>query len=91
MEVSLLPPGDPTSSIAEHRRKIVRNIELSQQIARDNIARAQQKMKEYYDRTAKESDYVEGSKVWVYVPKTYKGLSKKLLHNYHGPYWVVEN
>lgn len=45
MEVSLLPPGDPTSSRAEHRRKIVRNIELSQQIARDNIARAQQKMK----------------------------------------------
>lgn len=42
------------------------------------------------DRTAKESDYVEGSKVWVYVPKTYKGLSKKLLHNYHGPYWVVK-
>ena len=36
MEVSLLPPGDPTSSIAEHRRRIVRNIELSQQVARDN-------------------------------------------------------
>ena len=53
MEVCLLPPGDPTSSIAKHCRKIVRNIELSQQIAHDNIARAQQKMTEYYDRTAK--------------------------------------
>ena len=28
--------------------------------------------------------------VWVFTPKTYKGLSKKLLHNYHGPYRVVE-
>ena len=64
MEVSLLPPGNPTRSIAKHHRKIVRNIELSRQIAHDNIARAQQKM-EYYDRTAKESDYVEGSKVCV--------------------------
>ena len=90
MEVSLLPPGDPASSIAEHRRKIVRNIEVAQQIARDNTARAQQKMKEYYDRSAKVPTFVEGSRVWVYIPKSYKGLSKKLLHNYHGPYRVVE-
>ena len=44
MEVSLLPPGDPISSISEHRSKIVKSIET---IARENIARAQQKMKEY--------------------------------------------
>ena len=30
------------------------------------------------------------SRVWVYIPKSYKGLSKKLLHNYHGPYRVAE-
>ena len=29
--------------------------------------------------------------VWVFTPKTYKGLSKKLLHNYHGPYRAAEN
>lgn len=90
MEISLLPPGDPSSSIAEHRRRIVMNIEIAQQIARDNIARTQQKMKEYYDRKAKEPDFIEGSKVWVFIPKTYKGLSRKLLHNFHGPYRVVE-
>lgn len=90
MDVSLLPPEDPASSIIEHRRRIVKNIEIVQQLARDNIARTQQKMKEYYDRSARDPHYVEGSKVWVYVPKTYKGLSKKLLHNYHGPYRVVE-
>ena len=90
LEVSLLPPEDPASSIAEHRRRIVKNIEIAQKIARDNIARAQQKQKEYYDRTAKEANFLEGSKVWVFVPKTKKGLSKKLLHNYHGPYRVVE-
>ena len=90
MEVSLLPPEDPASSVVEHRRRIVKNIEIAQKIARDNITRAQQKQKEYYDRNAKEKNFVEGSKVWVFVPKAKKGLSKKLLHNYHGPYRVVE-
>ena len=42
MDVSLLPPTDPVSSIAEHRRRIVRQIELTQRIAKDNIMRAQQ-------------------------------------------------
>lgn len=47
-------------------------------------------MKAYYDKRAADPDFVEGQKVWVFTPKTYKGLSKKLLHNYHGPYRVVE-
>ena len=90
MDVSLLPPADPASSIAEHRRKIVKQIELAQQIAKENIMRAQQKMKAYYDKRAAEPDFIEGQKVWVFTPKTKKGLSKKLLHNFHGPYRVVE-
>ena len=90
MDVSLLPPTDPASSIAEHRRRIVKQIELAQQIAKENIMRTQQKMKAYYDRRAAEPSFVEGQKVWVFTPKTKKGLSKKLLHNYHGPYRIVE-
>ena len=46
-------------------------------------------MKDYYDRNASPSTYVIGSKVWVHTPKTRKGLSKKLLHNWHGPYRIV--
>lgn len=90
MEVSLLPPEDPTNSIIEHRRRIVKSIEIVQQIARENIALAQQKMKEYYDLSAKDPEFVKGSKVWVCVPKTYNGLSRKLLRKYHGPYRVEE-
>ena len=52
MDVSLLPPTDPASSIAEHRRRIVKQIELAQQIAKENIMRTQQKMKAYYDRNS---------------------------------------
>ena len=28
--------------------------------------------------------------MWVYTPKSRRGLSKKLLHNWHGPYRIVE-
>ena len=90
MDVSLLPPADPASSIAEHRRRIVKQIELAQQIAKENIMRTQQKMKAYYDKHASEPDFIEGQKVWIFTPKTKKGLSKKLLHNFHGPYRAVD-
>ena len=90
MDVSLLAPTDPASSIAAHRRRIVTQIELAQRIAQENIIRAQQKMKVHYDARSQEPDLMVGYKVWVFTPKTYRGLSKKLLHNYHGPYRVVE-
>ena len=54
MDVSLLPPTNPASSIAEHHCRIVKQIELAQQIAKENIMRTQQKMKAYYDRRAAE-------------------------------------
>ena len=90
LDISLIAPTDPSSSIAEHRRRIVSNIELSQDIARQNIQRAQQKMKDYYDRNAKEPTFEVGERVWVYTPKTKKGPSKKLLHRWYGPYRIVE-
>ena len=90
MDVSLLPPTDPTSSIAEHHRRIVKQIELGQHIAHENTQRAQQKMKAQYDKIAQEPNFLEGQHVWVFTPKTFKGLLRKLLHKWHGPYQIVE-
>ncbi|XP_015755937.1 PREDICTED: probable chromo domain-containing protein LHP1 [Acropora digitifera] len=47
-------------------------------------------MKEYYDRNASQPLFEIGQCVWVYTPKTKKGLSKKLLYNWFGPYRIVE-
>lgn len=89
IDISLIPPEDPSSSIAEHRTRIVKQIELSHDIARQNIQRAQQKMKEYYDRNAAHPTFEIGERVWVFTPKTKKGLSKKLMHIWYGPYRIV--
>jgi len=47
-------------------------------------------MKAYYDKRSSEPNFIEGQRCWVYTPKSKKGLSKKLLHNFHGPYRVVK-
>ena len=47
-------------------------------------------MKEYYDHNASQPLFKIGQSVWVYTPKTKKGLSKKLLYNWFGPYRIVE-
>ena len=39
---------------------------------------------------AKQPVFEVGQRVWVYTPKTKKGLSKKLLHNWFGPYRIVK-
>ena len=47
-------------------------------------------MKDYYDQNTKKRVFVVGQRVWVYTPRTRKGLSKKLMHNWLGPYRIVE-
>lgn len=90
MDTSLIPPREISPSIAEHRARIVEHIEIAHRIAKENIQRAQQRMKDYHDRNAVPLKYSVGQRVWVYTPKNRKGLSKKLAHNYHGPYRIVQ-
>ncbi|XP_028518129.1 uncharacterized protein LOC114576163 [Exaiptasia diaphana] len=90
MDVSLLPPTNISASVAEHRERIVKSIERVHEIARENIQRAQQKMKTYYDGHTGNPQFRVGDKVWVYTPHVKKGLTKKLAHNWHGPYRLVK-
>ena len=65
------PPvaDDVTTSVLERRKRIVERVEMAQNLARDNIQRSQQKMKEYYDRNSKPPVFEVGQRVWVYSPK----------------------
>lgn len=90
MDVAMIPPRDISPSIADHRARIVENNEIAQRIAKENIQRAQQRMKDYHDLHTVPVKYHLGHRVWVYTPRNRKGLSKKLAHNFHGPYRIVE-
>ena len=89
VDVSLLPSSNESRSVNEHRARIVQTLEEAQNIARTNIQRAQQNMKNIYDRTARDPEFTIGDKVWVFTPKTKKGLSRKLMHHWHGPFRIV--
>ena len=47
-------------------------------------------MKTYYDRNSQTPTYDIGEQVWVFTLKTKKGLSKKLMHHWDGPYRIVK-
>ena len=74
IDVKLLPTEseDLSSSVFEHRKRIVEKVKLAQNIAKENIPHSQQKMKEYYDRKAKIPTFEVGQRVWVFTPKTKK-------------------
>lgn len=76
--------------MAEHRARVVENIEIARRIAAENTQRAQQKMKDLHDRFAMPTRFQLRDRVWAYTPRNRRGLSKKLSHNWHGPYRIVE-
>ena len=90
MLVFLLRPESLSPSIAEHRARIVRQLEEAQELAKANTQLAQPKMKLLYDRSATATTFEPGEKVWIFTPKTRKGLSRRLLFNWHGPYRVIK-
>jgi len=81
---------DLTTSVLEYRKRIVENVELAQNLARENTQCAQQRIKDNYDRNARDPEFEVGQEVGVYTNRTKKGPSKKLLHNWLGPYRFVE-
>ena len=90
LDVSLLPPTQLSASIEEHRKRIVLQLEEAQRLAKQNIEHTQQQMKIRYDQTSLNPSYKIGQKVWVFTPKTRKGLSRKLMHRWHGPFRIVK-
>ena len=81
MDISLLPPVNLSSSIAEHRARIVTTLDEARQLIASNTHRSQLKMKARHDLSAHPIPYTVGHRVWVYTPKRRRGLSTKLLHN----------
>ena len=88
LDVALLPPTNLSTSVEEHRKRIVTQIETAQALARSNIAKAQQLMKLQYDKKAADAPFEVGQRCWVYTPSSKKGLSKKLRHLWHGPFRI---
>ena len=77
IDVNMLPPNVEklSTSIEEHRARIVTQLEEAQRLAKQNIELTQQQMsKAQYDLKASPHKFEIGQRVWVYTPQTRKGL-----------------
>ncbi|KAK3751268.1 hypothetical protein QZH41_002432 [Actinostola sp. cb2023] len=70
--VDVMGPLTPTETVAEHRKRVVQNIEECQRLALENIQRSQQKMKAYYDRRARTPNFEVGEKYRCGNPVDYR-------------------
>ena len=87
-DVSLLPPSQLSSSVEEHRARIVSQLETAQSTTRSNTARTQQLMKLQYDKNSADPQFEIGQRVWIYTPRAKRGLSKELLSKWNGPFRI---
>ena len=65
VDVKFFPPvaDDLSTSVLDHRKRIVQKVELAQNLARENKQRSQQKMKEYFDLNASQPLFEIGQRV----------------------------
>lgn len=90
IEQMLTPPQNLSNDVQHHIDNILTKVRLYQTIAKENSDRHHAKMKDRYDKTANDVDFRVGDSVWLYVPVTPAGLSRKFTHKWHGPYRIVE-
>lgn len=64
LDASLIPPSSLSTSVNEHRARTVQTTEEVHAIARENIERTHQTMKNSYDRESREPNSMLGDRVW---------------------------
>lgn len=70
--------------------KMISNLEESRRLARENIIISQHKQKRNYDNKGKPNKFEPGDLIWLWKPSMKKGLAKKFIHQWNGPYMVLE-
>ena len=80
LEVPLKPPNKVPTSIDAYRSQLVQKLQLTHQVAQEQIQLSEQRMKDFYDRDSKPYPYKLGDRVWIFNLAIKPGFSKKLLY-----------
>ena len=90
IDTSLINDLRTSPNIDAYLQQMLPKIELTRQIARENINHCNDRTQFYYNRDTAYPSYVVGQKVLLHDPVTKKGVSKKLKKRWIGPYFVTE-
>jgi hypothetical protein len=86
----LIPPANASAATSEYKEQLNKAIQLTADIATDNIKLQQEKYKQNYDKNAAYPKINTGDLVLLLDPKVPLGKSNKLHVKWKGPYYVVE-
>ncbi len=78
-------PKDGTCSVVQYVIQMRERLEEMTSLAQENIKKAQQTQKVWYDKKARERSFEPGQRVLLLLPTS----ENKLLAKWHGPYKVV--
>ncbi|MEW8547773.1 MAG: integrase, partial [Candidatus Thiodiazotropha sp.] len=90
LDTDLIPSSKLNQTTEQHLNRIIQNQKIVREIVSENIAKAQAKYKAQHDKNAEQPKFEVQSNVWLYNPRTAKGLSPKLINRWVGPYYVSE-
>jgi hypothetical protein len=90
LDVGALQMTGYNKGIRAHLQDLLPKITYLEEEARSNAERDKEVMKKYYDKVSKDRSFEIGDKVWLYLPVTPRGLTKKLVSPYVGPFRIVE-
>ena len=91
LDVTLMAPTEyPEKTVRDHIHHLVSQLEVFRAISKQHTELNQTNMKQRYDEHASDVQYQVGDTVWLYIPVTQPGLSKKLMKFWSGPYLLVE-
>ena len=90
VEAVMCPPTLSYSTSENYKDEMTTHLQEAFTLVKENMQRTQHKQKEHYDIKSELVDYEIGEKVWIYNPSSKPGLSGKLLHNWHGPFKIID-
>ena len=80
----------PDKTLRDHIHVLISQLEVFRAVSKSHAEEHQANMKDRYDERSHEVEYQIGDTVWIYIPALQKGLSRKLMKFWSGPYLLVE-
>ena len=91
LDVTLMAKSEyPEKTVREHIHHLVSQLEVFRAISKQHLELNQASMKDRYDEHTSDVQFQVGDTIWLYIPATQPGLSKKLMKFWSGPYLLVE-
>ena len=90
IDTAILNDVRTSPSVDAYLQQMIPKIELTREIAKQNIQDCNKSTQFYYDRQTAYPGYAIGQRVLIFDPTNKKGICKKLKKRWLGPYFITD-